>query len=171
MQKEFRFTYELQEDIAALEGPDRQLMEMAREHTQNAYAPYSSFRVAAVGLLDNGAIVKSTNQENASYPVGICAERVLLSTIASVHPGVALKKVAISYHNQQGNSDHPIAPCGMCRQALLEQETRFSRPIEILLSGMEGPVILIHDALELLPFNFSAMDMLTNKDKDIQRGK
>lgn len=161
MQKEFKFSYEVLDTVDALGKEDRHLMELARQNTRNAYAPYSTFEVSAVGLLANGEIVQSTNQENASYPVGICAERVLLSTIASVHPGVALLKVAISYHHQKGESKRPIAPCGMCRQALLEQESRFGQPIEILLSGMEGPVIIIQDATQLLPFNFSAMDMVS----------
>lgn len=161
MQKDYRFSYDYFESIDELQMADRQLMEMARKQTRLAYAPYSSFAVAAAGLLEDGNIVLSTNQENASYPVGICAERVLLSTISSIHPGVILKKIAISYYNQNGISDRPIAPCGMCRQALLEQQTRFNAPIELLLSGQQGPVIQIMDALSLLPFNFSAMDMDT----------
>lgn len=159
MQKEYRFNYEQFEDVNELSKEDRDLMELARANTSQAYVPYSFFEVSAVGLLENGEVVKSTNQENASYPVGICAERVLLSTISSVHPGVAVKKIAITYHNQKGESNRPVAPCGMCRQALLEQENRFEKPIELLLSGMDGPVIIVKDAMQLLPFNFSASDI------------
>lgn len=159
MQKAYQFNYEEYGDVSELPKEDRALVEMARENTGLAYVPYSFFEVSAVGLLENGAIVKSTNQENASYPVGICAERVLLSTISSVHPGVAVKKIAISYHNQKGESNRPVAPCGMCRQALLEQEGRFERPIELILSGMEGRVIVVKEVSQLLPFHFSSSDM------------
>ncbi|MGF7231502.1 cytidine deaminase [Arachidicoccus sp.] len=160
MEKEYSFTYQIFTDIDQLSEEDTLLLQKARANTQNAYVPYSSFQVSAIALMHNGAIVKGTNQENASYPVGICAERVLLSTISSVQPNVAVKTIAISYHNLNGESLRPVAPCGMCRQALLEQENRFKQPIKIILSGMEGEVIIVENARQLLPFNFSAEDML-----------
>ena len=90
--------------------------------TEQAYAPYSNFHVGAVAKLENGEIVAGTNQENASYPVGICAERVLLGSAATLHPDVAIESIAISYNSEKVKSDHPISPCGMCRQSLLEYE-------------------------------------------------
>ena len=85
-------------------------------------------------LLQNWKMVRSvagTNQENASYPVGICAERVLLGNAATYYPGIAIDTMAISYNSEDVKSDHPISPCGMCRQALLEYETRTEKPIRV----------------------------------------
>lgn len=159
MEKHFQFSYDFFDSIEELTAEENALMARARKRAHHAYVPYSNFGVAAVGLLENGSVVESTNQENASYPVGICAERVLLSTISSVHPGVPLRKVAISYYNPDGKDEAPIAPCGMCRQALQEQQLRFNQPVLLLLSGQKGSVIRIKDAMDLLPFHFSATDL------------
>jgi cytidine deaminase len=134
------------------------LLSAAREATKLAYAPYSKFSVAAVGLLSNGKIVVGTNQENASYPVGICAERVLLSCIATQYPGVPVNTIAISYNNLNGDSSHPISPCGICRQSLSEYEERLKQSIRIILSGSSGEVYIIEKASQLLPLSFSARD-------------
>ncbi|MFN7584803.1 MAG: cytidine deaminase family protein, partial [Bacteroidota bacterium] len=111
-------------------------------------------------LLTNGEIITGTNQENASYPVAICAERVLLSALSSRFPGAAVTTMAISFHNHKNNkSRHPISPCGMCRQALVEHQFHFGQTIRLILSGQEGEVYLIKDASSLLPLGFSAEDM------------
>lgn len=159
MQKHFEFTYAYFDNITELTPEESSLIERARDRAHHAYVPYSNFGVGAVGLLENGIVVESTNQENASYPVGICAERVLLSTISSIHPGVPLIKMAISYYNPAGTDAAPIAPCGMCRQALQEQQLRFNAPVQLLLSGQTGGIIRIQDAMNLLPFHFSATDL------------
>ncbi|GAB3367314.1 cytidine deaminase [Arachidicoccus ginsenosidivorans] len=159
MEKQYQFSYDQFDSIADLIPEESALMERARARAHHAYVPYSNFGVSAVGLLENGTIVESTNQENASYPVGICAERVLLSTISSVHPGVAVKKIAISYYNPNGTDMVPIAPCGMCRQALQEQQLRFGKPILLLMSGQQGAVIRVKDSGLLLPFQFSSEDL------------
>jgi len=159
MKKHFQFSYEYFDAIDELMPEEKALLEKARQRAHHAYVPYSNFGVAAVGLLENGETVESTNQENASYPVGICAERVLLSTISSVYPGVRLLKIAISYYNPGGKDEAPVAPCGMCRQALQEQQLRFGEPVLILMSGQNGPVLRINDAMDLLPFHFSATDL------------
>lgn len=159
MEKHFQFSYNYFDTIDELMPEEKALLEKARQRAHHAYVPYSNFGVAAVGLLENGETVESTNQENASYPVGICAERVLLSTISSVYPGVRLLKMAISYYNPGGSDEAPVAPCGMCRQALQEQQLRFGKPVLILMSGQNGPVVRINDAMDLLPFHFSATDL------------
>lgn len=138
---------------------DANLLSKAREATSKAYAPYSKFQVGAVGLLNNGEFVVGTNQENASYPVGICAERVLLSAVSSIYNGVAIKTIAISYHNLNGKSNNPVTPCGICRQSLLEQSLKQTQPIRLILSGMEGAVYVVEDASALLPLSFTANDM------------
>jgi len=159
MKHEFKFEFEQFNSADELTAEDAQLLNKARETTQHAYAPYSKFRVGAAGQLNNGQVVSGTNQENASYPVGICAERVLLSTAATVYPNIPIKTIAISYHNQNGDSSRPISPCGICRQSLLEYEVRTNQPIRVILSGQTGLVVIISSAAQLLPLCFSATDM------------
>lgn len=142
-----------------LDAKDKNLLEAARSETANAWAPYSNFRVGAAALLTNGEIVKGSNQENASYPAGICAERVLLSTAASLFPGVGIETLAVSYHNQNGASNKPISPCGICRQSIFEFQSRTAKKIRIILGGLEGKVYVIEDATNLLPLVFGADDM------------
>ncbi len=151
--------FETFESSSGLSSEDAELLKAAREETQNAYAPYSQFRVGAAAILANGKIVKGTNQENASYPAGICAERVLLSTAASLYPGVPIITIAISYHNQNGESNKPISPCGICRQSLFEFQTRTGQPIRVILSGLKGKVYILPNAAGLLPLVFGADDM------------
>lgn len=147
------------DSIEELEENNAWLLSEARAVTQFAYAPYSNFNVGAVARLTNGEVVTGTNQENAAYPSGICAERVLLSAIASQYPGIAIETIAVSYNNMKGNSDTPISPCGLCRQSLVEYQHRTQNPIRIILSGMEGTVQVIEDAAGLLPLAFGSKDL------------
>lgn len=153
------FTYEEYDSVDDMLQEDADLVKAARKVTGNAYAPYSNFFVGAVASLNNGALVSGTNQENASYPVSICAERVLLSVASTEHPGVQINTIAISYNNIKGNSSKPISPCGMCRQSLSEYETRLGQPIRIILSGQSGNVFVIETASHLLPLSFGGRDM------------
>src|SRR5690349_5518361 len=121
-QEKFQFSFEVYDSIDELNADDQQLLIEARNVTGQAYAPYSNFHVGAAAKLENGKIVTGTNQENASYPIGICAERVLLSAVSSLYPGIPVETMAISYQSKKRKSDHPISPCGMCRQALVEFE-------------------------------------------------
>jgi cytidine deaminase len=159
-ENKFEFQYEVYDDSSELNEKDSRVLAEARKVTEQAYAPYSNFHVGAVALLDNGEIVKGTNQENASYPVGICAERVLLGSAATLYPDIPIKTIAISYNSEEIKSDHPISPCGMCRQALLEYETRTSKPIRLILSGQEGKVFIIKTARYLLPFAFTKDELI-----------
>jgi len=152
--KEYRFDYEVYDRLDDLEPQDRALLNEARAVTAKAYAPYSRFLVGAVARLKNGATVSGTNQENASYPVGICAERALLSSASMLHTDVPIDTLAIAYHNLDGKSDTPVSPCGMCRQALKEYEDRTDQKIRLILSGMEGKVFVIPVSSQLLPLSF-----------------
>jgi cytidine deaminase len=156
--KDIHFSVEVFGSAYELSIADAGLLSAARDATKLAYAPYSKFAVGAVALLSNGKTVTGTNQENASYPVGICAERVLLSCIATQHPGIPVNTIAISYHNLNGDSSHPISPCGICRQSLSEYEERVNQSIRIILSGSSGEVYIIEKASQLLPLSFSARD-------------
>jgi cytidine deaminase len=158
-QENYQFSFDVYDSINELDEADAWLLREAQEVTALAYAPYSNFHVGAVAKLDNGEIVAGSNQENASYPVGICAERVLLGNISSLYPKVPVESIAISYQSETSASDHPIAPCGMCRQSLLEYEIRMNRPIRLILGGMEGKIYVIPTATMLLPFTFTNEDL------------
>ena len=158
--KEYKFSYTELPDQNALTDNDTALLLKARAVTAKAYAPYSNFFVGAAALLTNKEIITATNQENASFPVGICAERVLLSTVASMYDGTPIETIAISYDKKGGNSDHPVFPCGICRQSLTEFEIRMKHPIRLILSGLSGKVLIIEKASDLLPLNFNSNDLL-----------
>lgn len=159
VKKDLGFTVEVFASDGEMPGADQQLLQEARKVTDLAYAPYSNFHVGAAALLSNGKIITGTNQENASYPVGICAERVLLGSAATLYPGVAIESMAISYDNLNGQSNHPISPCGMCRQALAEYEDRVGKSMRLILSGSTGEVYVIPQAQQLLPLRFTSNDM------------
>lgn len=158
-EKSYQFSYKVAADSSVLDPKDAGLLQQARELTSVAYAPYSKFHVASVAQLANGQIVKGTNQENASFPVGICAERSLLAAIGTLYPNEIIETMAITYQPQEGSSNSPISPCGMCRQSLVEYENRVKHPIRLILAGMEGPVYIIDTAKDLLPFAFSEVDL------------
>ena len=157
--EEFRFGYDVYESVNDLSADDATLLKAAREVTAKAYAPYSNFLVGAVAKLNNGETISGTNQENASYPVGICAERVLLASASMLQTNVPIRTMAIAYDNKNGESNHPVSPCGMCRQYIAEYETRTKQPIRLLLSGMEGNVYVIEKAGQLLPLSFGGEDL------------
>ncbi len=157
--EEFRFAFDVYESINDLPEEDRNLLQEARKVTEKAYAPYSHFLVGAVAKLQNGEKVAGTNQENASYPVGICAERALMASAAMLHTNVPIHTMAISYHNLNGESKQPVSPCGMCRQYLVEYEERMKHPIRLILSGMEGKVFVVEKASQLLPLSFGGEDL------------
>jgi len=155
MQKEFLVRYEEYGSAQELPEADAALLALAQKTTADAYAPYSRFRVGAAARLVNGEVITGTNQENASYPVGICAERTLLSVAGALYPNVAIDTLAVSYHSERGNSDRPISPCGICRQSLQEFEQRTGRAMRIILAGQTGKVHLLEGSETLLPFAFT----------------
>src|SRR5688500_17431148 len=133
---EYKFSFEVYDSIEELPEEDAWLLNEAREVTEHAYAPYSHFYVGAVAKLANGEIVAGSNQENASFPVGLCAERVLLASASSLYPKIPIDTIAISYKSEHQKSDHPIAPCGICRQSLQEFEGRVRQPVQLILGGI-----------------------------------
>ena len=158
-EKQFAFSFNVYDSINELPEEDAMLLREAQNATKYSYAPYSRFSVAAVAKLSNGKIVTGTNQENASFPAGICAERVLLSSVSSQFPGEKIESIAISYKNENGASDHPISPCGICRQSLQEYEHRFKHPIRLILGGIEGKIYVIPQTSLLLPLAFTGDEL------------
>lgn len=155
----YEFSYKVYKSVDELPDEQRTLLIKAREITEQAYAPYSNFQVGAVAQLTNGEIVSGSNQENASFPAGLCAERVLLASISSLFPRIPIQAIAISYKSDNVKSDHPISPCGICRQSLQEYETRIGQPVILILGGMEGPVYVIDSASKLLPLAFTSEEL------------
>ena len=135
---------------------DRQLVDEAREATSRSYAPYSKFSVGAAVRLVDGTIVIGANQENAVYPLGLCAERNAVFSSQSLYPGVALEAIAISARDITGEYvKSPVTPCGSCRQVLLEQEDRYKHDIRLILVGEEH-IMMLNSVKDLLPFCFSS---------------
>ena len=127
----------------------------AKEAAKNAYAPYSKFRVGAAVLLANGTIVIGNNQENAVYPVGLCAERVALFSAQANYPDQPIVALAVTAIGSDGKISQPVPPCGSCRQAMIEVESRHNTPLRVIMQGEEGPIIVSEKMDNLMPLIFA----------------
>ena len=141
---------------AELTAGDKSLLDKAREAADMAYAPYSQFRVGAALLLENDMVVIGNNQENIAYPSGLCAERVAIFAAGANYPGVVIKSIAVCCKSDAHAIAEPLSPCGACRQAMAEYETRYGKPIRIILGGVSGPVHIIDSISSLLPLLFKS---------------
>lgn len=147
--------------LEEMSGLDQRLVNSAKEACMRAYAPFSKYQVGAALLLDNGKIVEGSNQENAAYPSGLCAERTAIFYASSANPGIAIKKIAVAAWMdpgegkdfEEGFQKNPVSPCGGCRQALIEYEHLYGE-IEVLLYGRDKTFILPSVA-SLLPLAFT----------------
>lgn len=147
-------TFSVFEDKVNLPEEIQSLMEQAIVIRKNAYAPYSKFRVGCAILLDNGNVVLGSNQENAAYPSGLCAERVAIFQAGSLYPNAKILKMAISATSDEKKVLEPIPPCGSCRQSISEYEIKQDTPIEIFFMGESGPIYKSDSVRNLLPFMF-----------------
>src|SRR5215203_4167401 len=147
------------ESVNELNEEDRKLIEQARQSATNAYAPYSRFNVGAAVLLANGQVMLGNNQENASYPIGLCAERVAVFAAAANFPGVKIKAIAVTALSKQFMIDKPITPCGACRQAIAEYEHRYKNPIRLIMTGESGAVLVADSIKHFLPYQFNGDDL------------
>lgn len=157
--KRISFDYWVYEGMEALPQSEQTLMQAAVAARGNAYAPYSGFRVGAAVCLDNGEIVVGNNQENASFPSGLCAERVAVFQAGARFPGTGIKAIAISATSDRILVDQPAAPCGNCRQAISEYEQRQGKGIAILMMGTIGEVCKCTSVADLLPFAFGPSNL------------
>ena len=139
-----------------LSAEDRQLIDAAKAATERSYAPYSHFHVGAAALLADGTVVTGTNQENAAYPSGLCAERTTLFWANSQYPTQAVEVLAIAARTEQGELATPIPPCGACRQVILETEKRFNKAMRIILYGAKECYVIEDGVRALLPLSFDA---------------
>lgn len=131
-----------------------ELFEKAREAREKAYAPYSNFKVGASILLDNGEIITGSNQENASFPSGLCAERTAIYYAGAQFPSSQIEIIAIVAGSKNHKTTTPIPPCGACRQAIAEYEIKQNQPIEIYFMGEEGEIVKSNSLKNLLPLVF-----------------
>ena len=139
--------------VNELSPSDREIVDAARAATANSYAVYSQFNVGAAVRLADGTVVCGTNQENAAYPSGLCAERVAMFYANSQYPNVAPKALAIATFAGGDFLEEPITPCGACRQVLLESEMRYGEDIDVLLYGRKY-IYKISNVKSLLPLAF-----------------
>lgn len=142
------------DSLQALSEDNQQLMLKAIEVRKNAYAPYSKFKVGAAILLDNGEIVVGSNQENAAYPSGLCAERVAIFHAGAVYPEAKMVAMAITAGATESITTSPIPPCGSCRQSIFEYEFKQEADIEIYFMGETGQVYRSNSIKNLLPLTF-----------------
>lgn len=133
------------------------LVEESKKATENSYSPYSQFAVGAALRLTDGTVFTGANQENVSYPCGLCAERSALFYAMAQKPKVAVSTLAISAKNNEGFLSHPISPCGLCRQALLEYEKKFGQKITVYLNGTQG-IYRVESIESLLPIQFDSLE-------------
>lgn len=157
MSKEsIQIDYELCAHHSELPEEEQHLLVAASEATEGSYAPYSHFHVGAAVLLDDGTIVKGSNQENVAYPSGLCAERVALFAASAQHPGKQIKALAITAQSAEVHLDHPVTPCGACRQVMAEYEEKQNASYDVLLAADGDEVIRLSSAASLLPLMFKA---------------
>ncbi|WP_186757700.1 cytidine deaminase [Echinicola salinicaeni] len=138
-----------------LDDGELALISLAEKSMKKAYAPYSKFTVGASLLLKNGEMLSANNQENAAFPVGICAERVVLSYANANFPDQAPLKLAIAAQSIRDEEYSPISPCGLCRQTINEYELKFNQEIEIYMLNPSGQIFKADNISQLLPFKFN----------------
>lgn len=142
------------ESIEELDASSQKMMKLAIEARKKAYAPYSKFTVGCSILLDNGKVVEGSNQENAAYPSGLCAERVAIFYAGSNYPNAKILKLFISASPQDRELEQPIPPCGSCRQSIAEYEIKQDQNIEIYFMGGKGKIYKSNSLKNILPFMF-----------------
>ena len=154
--KEIKIAYTEYESLHQLEAEDRALAEAAIEATASSYAPYSNFNVGAAVLFDDGVMIQGSNQENAAYPSGLCAERTALFYASASRPGIPMTAIAIAAGQNGRLCPSPATPCGACRQVMAQYQTKSGCPMRVLLVG--GDKILRFEKVDdLLPLIFDSI--------------
>lgn len=152
-------TYEVHENISELNSEEIELLKKAAESAESAYAPYSKFKVGVALMLDNGEIVLANNQENAAFPSGICAERIAFFWKGANKSSAQIQMMAIRAHSDVVDTSHPVAPCGGCRQVMLEYELNQKAEITLLMQGNTGPIYKMIGIKNLLPLLFNEIGL------------
>ena len=152
--RDYSFHYTEYDGIDALPEHLRELAKKSKEAAMSSYSPYSKFAVGAAVLLENNEVILGSNQENGAYPSGICAERVALFYAGSAYPKVPIVAMAVIAIYQGKPVVEPVAPCGACRQVMIESQNIGKKPFSIVMVG-ERKVLVVEDIKFLLPFTFS----------------
>ncbi|RIJ33503.1 cytidine deaminase [Pontibacter oryzae] len=142
-------------ETSELSAQEQQAMQLAQDAANDAYAPYSNFLVGAALLLEDGTLFKGSNQENAAYPSGLCAERTALFALSAYHPHTKIKLLAVTARRRQEQEYLPAMPCGACRQVMAEYEHKQQEPIPVLLQAPDGKFYRFKAVADLLPFQFN----------------
>lgn len=153
--------------LEEMDAESRYLAHKAKDAATHAYAPYSRFQVGAAVLLEDGTIVTGTNQENAAYPSGMCAERVALYAAISQHPEGVITKIAVVARRKGGKDLFPATPCGSCRQVMLEYENHQGKPIAVIMQNQEHQWVKTPSAESLLPFSFTKASLEHHERKGL----
>ena len=151
---EIKTSFTVFQSVEELPQEIQSLMQQAIAVRKNAYAPYSKFKVGTALLLDNGKVVLGSNQENAAYPSGLCAERVAIFQSGAIYPDAKIIKMAISAASDTNQTTTPIPPCGSCRQSIYEYEFKQNTPIAIYFMGVSGEIYKSDSIKNLLPLSF-----------------
>ncbi|MFM8741149.1 MAG: cytidine deaminase [Cytophagales bacterium] len=151
--------FEIFHKIEELDNESKYLVHKAKEATAHAYAPYSKFEVGAAVMLDDGTVITGANQENASYPLCMCAERIALYAAVSQYPGKKITKLAVVAHKRNHKELVPATSCGACRQVMLEFEHRQNAPIQVIQLTKASEWIKSANTGSLLPFDFSGENL------------
>lgn len=154
IEKQIKTTIRIFDSVTELPQQVQDLMKSAVKARESAYAPYSKFKVGAALRLENNVIINGSNQENASYPSGLCAERTAIYAAGANYPNQKIKTIAITATSEKHDVLEPIAPCGACRQAIAEYEQKQKEPIQIYFTGTSGKVIYVKALLDILPLAF-----------------
>ena len=154
MEKEIKINFEVISGYNNLSEIEKTLFDKAKSVRENAYAPYSGFLVGCALLLENDEIITGSNQENAAYPSGLCAERTTIFWTSANYPNEKIKKIFVIGGPKDGFSTNPIPPCGSCRQSILEYEAKQKEKIEIYFASPNGEIIKTRSVRDLLPFSF-----------------
>lgn len=157
---ESKTSYELYNSIDELPADFKNLMLKARNATKTAYAPYSNYFVGAAVLLENGSIIEGSNQENAAYPSGLCAERVAVFAAGAHNPDVKIKAIAVAAYKGKKSEPEAVSPCGDCRQVMAEYEHRYKSGIRLIMQAEGGKIIVLDNVKSLLPFMFNADNLM-----------
>jgi len=153
--KTYQFTVKEYSSIDDLQEEESNLLKEAHKAVASSYAPYSKFHVGAAVLLEDGTIVLGSNQENAAYPSGLCAERVALFAASAQYPEKAVHAIAITVHSEKSDISEPLPPCGACRQVMSEYEYKGGHDMKVILQGESGNIQIIDRADSLLPLTFN----------------
>ena len=145
--------------VDELNPDDRELMLRAKEVSKTAYAHYSQFYVGAAIRLDSNEIVEGSNQENMAYPSGMCAERVAIYYANSHHSEQKIQTIAVTAFAKKFEVNHPVSPCGACRQSMAEYELKQKQPIRLIMTGESGEVYIAESIETVLPFMFNEIEL------------